>query len=228
MPHPRARLPGPNTADRATAFAGLDEKQRFVQALYLDVLGRAGVASELDFWVGVLNASGQGVVAKASNARSEARNRLVQTWYQTYLGRAGDASENPRLVRSPQKRPDRGSRPEPNPGRQRIFGPRKKLSTATGTDQERYVTALIKFCFARVPDASGSRELGRFGRSNAVIARSMFAVARISHASNRGLFTWSFCTAPPKPKPHVLDRQRLRFGQGPRRLPFLAGVLIAG
>jgi hypothetical protein len=51
-------FPGPDTADRATAFAGLTPEERFVQALYLDDLGRPGRRDELDYWVGVLGAPG--------------------------------------------------------------------------------------------------------------------------------------------------------------------------
>src|SRR5207237_4258615 len=43
-------IAGPDTADRATAFAGLSADERFVQALYLDELGRAGGKAELDGW----------------------------------------------------------------------------------------------------------------------------------------------------------------------------------
>ena len=47
---------GPDTADRATAFTGLSANERFVQALYLDDLGRAGARSELDGWAALFGA----------------------------------------------------------------------------------------------------------------------------------------------------------------------------
>src|SRR5262249_10643452 len=49
---------GPDTADRDAAFAGLTPQERFVQALYLDELGRPGATVELDDWVNALNAPG--------------------------------------------------------------------------------------------------------------------------------------------------------------------------
>jgi predicted enzyme related to lactoylglutathione lyase len=60
---------GPDTADRATAFAGLSAQERFVQALYLNELGRAGAKFELDAWAALFNAPGvsgqqaQGLIA---------------------------------------------------------------------------------------------------------------------------------------------------------------------
>jgi hypothetical protein len=45
----------PAEGDLTAAFAGLTPQERFVQALYLDDLGRAGRRDELDYWVGVLN-----------------------------------------------------------------------------------------------------------------------------------------------------------------------------
>ncbi len=39
----------------ADPFAGLTTQERFVQALYLDVLGRAGSTAELDSWVVLFN-----------------------------------------------------------------------------------------------------------------------------------------------------------------------------
>src|SRR5207247_2514913 len=46
---------GPNTASRTTAFVGLTAQERYIQALYLDVLGRAGSVGELDGWLTALN-----------------------------------------------------------------------------------------------------------------------------------------------------------------------------
>ncbi len=79
---------GPNTADRGQALQGLNAQERFVQVLYLDVLGRAGAKSEIDFWAGLLGAgTSQGLVANQIEHSGEAREHLVTTWYQTYLGR---------------------------------------------------------------------------------------------------------------------------------------------
>jgi hypothetical protein len=84
---------GADTADRATALAGLSASERFVQALYLDVLGRAGAKAELDGWLGTLQAGGQQAVAAGIEGTFEARDRLVQTWYRVYLGRTPAGGE---------------------------------------------------------------------------------------------------------------------------------------
>jgi hypothetical protein len=88
-------IPGPNTADRAAAFAGLTADERFVQALYLDDLGRAGSKAELDEWAPALinGQAGRTAVATGIEGSFEARDRLVKTWYQTYLGRQADGTE---------------------------------------------------------------------------------------------------------------------------------------
>ena len=88
-------IAGPDTADRSTAFAGLSAQERFVQALYLDELGRAGAKAELDGWVGVLNGSGgsQTTVAGDILHSQEARDHLVKSWYVTFLGRQADGTE---------------------------------------------------------------------------------------------------------------------------------------
>jgi hypothetical protein len=84
---------GPNTKDRDAAIAGLNAQERFVQALYLDALGRAGTQAELDGWLGLLNAGGQQAVAAGIEGSFEAQDHLVQSWYQTYLGRPADGTE---------------------------------------------------------------------------------------------------------------------------------------
>jgi hypothetical protein len=85
---------GPDTADRSTAFTGLSAQERFVQALYLDVLGRAGMQSELDSWLPVLaGPGGQQGVAAGIEGRFEARDHLVKSWYLHYLGRPANGTE---------------------------------------------------------------------------------------------------------------------------------------
>jgi hypothetical protein len=78
----------------AAAFAGLSAQERFVQALYLDQLGRAGMQSELDAWLPVLAGPGaqQAVVAGIAGS-FEAQDHLVKNWYQTYLGRPANGTE---------------------------------------------------------------------------------------------------------------------------------------
>ena len=84
----------PDTADRATAFNGLSANERFVQALYLDELGRAVAQSELDSWVAVLNGlDGATAVASDIEHSFEAQDHLVKSWYVNYLGRPAVAGE---------------------------------------------------------------------------------------------------------------------------------------
>jgi hypothetical protein len=81
---------GPDTQDRAKAFAGLTAAERAVQALFLDALGRAGAPAERDFWVALLppgaTSLSQAVVSGIENS-AEARDHLVQSWFLSYLGR---------------------------------------------------------------------------------------------------------------------------------------------
>ncbi len=85
---------GPDTADRG-ALAGLTASRRFVQALYLDVLGRAASAGELSFWAGQLNAQGTNgnAVVAAIEQSAEGRDRLVRSWYTSFLGRTANGTE---------------------------------------------------------------------------------------------------------------------------------------
>jgi hypothetical protein len=88
-------MAGPDTADRATAFGGLTANERFVQALYLDELGRAGSKAELDGWAAMLNgtASAQFTVALDIQHNAEARDHLVKSWYVAFLGRQAGGGE---------------------------------------------------------------------------------------------------------------------------------------
>jgi hypothetical protein len=74
----------------------LTSQERFVQALYLDELGRPGTLAELDGWVQVLNGSGgRRAVVAGIDGSFEARDRVVKGWYQTFLGRtAMNGEEN--------------------------------------------------------------------------------------------------------------------------------------
>jgi hypothetical protein len=88
-------IAGPDTADRAAAFAGLTPQERFVQALYLDELGRPGARAELDGWVNVLNGPGisRATVAADIQQSPEARDHLVRSWYWAFLGRQAAGGE---------------------------------------------------------------------------------------------------------------------------------------
>jgi uncharacterized repeat protein (TIGR01451 family) len=97
-------IAGPDTADRGTAFNGLSAQERFVQAVYLDELGRAGSRSELDGWVALFNASGmsqaqaQNAIATGIEHSPEARDHLVKSWYVTFLGRGAFGGEEQGFV----------------------------------------------------------------------------------------------------------------------------------
>jgi hypothetical protein len=90
---------GPDTADRATAFAGLTPHERFVQAVYLDELGRPGSKPELDGWAALFGggrsqAQAQAAIASGIQHSREAQDHLVKSWYLAYLGRsAGNGEE---------------------------------------------------------------------------------------------------------------------------------------
>jgi hypothetical protein len=67
----------------------MSAQERFVQALYLDELGRTGSIGELDAWVAILNGPGgsQALVASEIQNSFEGRDHIVKGWYQTFLGR---------------------------------------------------------------------------------------------------------------------------------------------
>ena len=78
-------LSGPNFAVRFTAFQGLGPDERFVQALYLAALGRAGSKRELDSWVGIFRiksltrTQAQRLIASNIERSLEAREYLVNS-----------------------------------------------------------------------------------------------------------------------------------------------------
>src|SRR5262249_30653423 len=86
---------GPDNADRATALAGLNANERYVQALYLDALGRPGSKAELDAWAAFITGTDASlaVVASGIERSPEARTHLVRSWYQTFLGRPAQGNE---------------------------------------------------------------------------------------------------------------------------------------
>jgi predicted outer membrane repeat protein len=142
---------GPDTADRATALAGLSAPERFVQALYLDDLGRAGSKAELDGWVnGVLNQPGGSPQAVAAGIAGslEARDHLVQSWYLAYLGRPAQGGEEQGWVRLLQA----GQSAEQVLGAilasPEFFNRAQALASA-GTPEGRYVRALHELLLGR-------------------------------------------------------------------------------
>src|SRR5262249_14583015 len=137
-------LSGPDTKDRTSALAGLTPQKRFVQVLYLNVLGRPGSDAELQPWAAMVSApGGQAAVASGIERSLEARLRLVKTWYQTYLGRPGSNGEAmgwaAQMVGTAPKTEEQilsgilGSTE---------FAARAQSLISSGTAQERYVKAL--------------------------------------------------------------------------------------
>ncbi len=79
----------PTSTTTTTTFTLLTAQEGFVQAVYLDELGRSGAVGELDYWVGKLNGGAtQTAVASTILHTQEARDHLVKGWYQTFLGRS--------------------------------------------------------------------------------------------------------------------------------------------
>ncbi len=72
---------------------------RFVQAAYLDLLGRAPSAADTTTWVNLLNGGlSRDAMAGAIVTSTEYRRRVVSNYYQTYLGRAATAGEQDTLL----------------------------------------------------------------------------------------------------------------------------------
>jgi hypothetical protein len=79
-------------ATQSFTLTVLTPNQRFVQALYLDDLGRAGDLSnptDAGYWVNLLDSGtlDQAAVAAGVVHSHEAQTRVVTGWYQAYLGR---------------------------------------------------------------------------------------------------------------------------------------------
>ncbi len=76
------------------SFPGLTAQERYIQALYLDELGRPGAKAELDGWVAALNGpGGAAAVVNGIKNSAEGRDHLVKSWYQLFLGRPAAGGE---------------------------------------------------------------------------------------------------------------------------------------
>jgi predicted outer membrane repeat protein len=156
---------GPQTEERGythTAASGkpaagavefLTAAERFVAALYLVELGRAGTPAEVDGWLPLLASGGQQAVASTIQQSPEARDHLVATWYQTYLGRLPQNGEEQVLVgillagqSEEQVLSQVLGSPEFLAGAQSRVGP--------GSAQERVVLALYRVLLDRAADPS--------------------------------------------------------------------------
>lgn len=87
-----------NTDPSVAVFAGfaltnLTADQRFVNALYVDYLGRPGAIAELDAWVAAMPAIGQAGVAHGIIRSIEALTRVVDSMYVKLLNRSPGGGE---------------------------------------------------------------------------------------------------------------------------------------
>jgi hypothetical protein len=169
---------GPDTIDRATALAGLSAQERFVQALYLAELGRAGTQAELDSWVnGVLTAPGgsQQAVAAGIAGSPEAEGHLVDSWYRAFLGRPANSAEEQGWVKplqAGQSEEQVLSQILGDAGHE-FYGRAQALGLA-GTPDQNYVQALYQALLGR---SANSNELAGWGKALAAVDRQGVALA---------------------------------------------------
>jgi hypothetical protein len=160
--------------------------ERFVQVLYLDVLGRVGSVAEVEAWASQVDAwakpPGTGLsplaVAGRIEGSFEARDRLVSTWYSTYLGRQEQGTEGMAWVAL------LGSQSEEQVLSQFLgdtvtheFYDRAQRLIASGTPDERYIQALYQVLLGRF--VSGA-ELAAWNAGLATMGRQGLALAVLS------------------------------------------------
>jgi hypothetical protein len=143
-------LYGPDTADRATALAGLDSNHRYVQVLYLNALGRIGSMAELNSWVNILGApNGRALVATGIEQSLEARQHLVKSWFRAFLGRNATAVDITVPVNSLKQGGTEEQVLSGILGTPEFFQ-RAQLLVTTGTANERFVQALFLLLLNRM------------------------------------------------------------------------------
>jgi len=205
---------GPNTAARATAFNGLTATPRFVQALYLDALGRAASTSELLNWVAVYNQvinSGQSqsiaqfVVATNIEKSQEARNRLVNSWFLTYLGRAASSAEQTsfgNLLLQGQSDEQVLSQLLGSPE----FFNRAQTLISSGTPQQRYVQALFSLLLFRTGSAANVQTwVNALNASSAAAVAAAFLVSPEFRTDQFTGYYNALLHAPADPSPNGLS-----------------------
>jgi hypothetical protein len=83
----------PNVPSPAFHPSATNPNQRFVQALYSDLLGRPPESGALGYFAGLLGSGvTRGTVALATESSVEYRDELVSSWYETYLQRPADST----------------------------------------------------------------------------------------------------------------------------------------
>jgi uncharacterized protein DUF4214 len=151
-------IAGPDTADRSSAFTGLNAQERLVQALYLDDLGRAGSKAEVDGWVDfLLNQPGgsQQAVAAGIAGSPEGQDHLVKSWYIAFLGRQAQGGEEQgwvSLLQSGQSEEQVLSQILGHPGHE--FYNRAQTLGFAGTADQNYVRALYQVLLDRTAGTS--------------------------------------------------------------------------
>src|SRR5262249_49366737 len=202
---------GRNRADRA-ARAGLAGNARFVEALYLDELGRAGDTTNIrdaGYWVAALDsgALSRADVAQGIASSAEAEDRLVQTWYRTYLGRPAQGGEEQYWV----SRLAQGQTHEQVLGgllSSDEFVNRTQALVGSGTADERYVQGLYRQLLNRSGTAAEVAywverlpQLGRQGVAQGFLGAAEFRADQFEGYYNallhrpgdpRGLDYWVF------------------------------------
>jgi hypothetical protein len=157
-------LYGPNFVDRASAFEGLTAQERFVQALYLDALGRMGGQSELAAWAsaftvaGISQAEAQHLIASGIEMSPEARHNLTRSWYHSYLGRSASAGEEQFWVDALLKGASEESVLSRFLGAGEFYNRAQSLIT-TGTADQRYIRALYQLFLFRLPAPDGEESV---------------------------------------------------------------------
>jgi hypothetical protein len=127
----------------------------FVEALYLDDLGRAGTTTEMSGWVSMFESQGASAVANLFAHAPESLDHVVRGWYMTYLGRAASGGEEMVWVNQLAQ----GQTQEQvladilgDPGHE--FFNRAQTLVSSGTPNERYVQALYMLLLNRTGSAS--------------------------------------------------------------------------
>lgn len=146
-------LPPPPPPVTPNPFANLTPQEKFVQALYLAELGRAGGVAELDGWVAILNGPGgvRAVIADIDES-FEARDRIVQGWYLTFLGRMAQGGEEKGFVNLlATETQEQVLSVLLSSGE---FYARAQTLISSGTPDQRYVQALYQLLLNRTGDSA--------------------------------------------------------------------------
>jgi hypothetical protein len=184
---------GPDIADRDAAFASLNPQERFVQALYLDELGRAGSKAELDAWTQVFTSGGtqiqdQATIASDIQQSVEARDHLVKSWYLAFLGRAAQGGEEQGWVNLLLQGQSEEQVLSGILGSPEFYG-RAQTLIGSGSADERYVQALYLLLLNRTGEPAG---VAAWVGGLAQVGRQGVALAFLTGVSGREFRTAQF------------------------------------